>query len=110
MKNKLWTSFGCILVVTLGSQVASASTPCSELKAKIEDGLKAKGVQGYSLTVVPTAEANTGKVIGSCEGGTQKIVYSRDGAPQSSATAATPAPATPAPAAAPDNKKPSAAK
>jgi hypothetical protein len=105
-KNKLWWLFGCIPAVSFSTQTASASMPCSELKAKIEDGLKAKGVQSYSLTVIPTADATTGKVVGSCEGGTQKIVYSRDASPQPAASTPAPAPA----AAAQPSKKPAAAK
>jgi hypothetical protein len=81
-------------------QAFGAGLPCSELKTKIEDGLKAKGVQSYSLTIVPTADAADGKVVGTCDGGTNKIVYSR---------AASTEPAKPK-AASPDDKKPTPAK
>ena len=93
-------SFMCF--VSLGVQQAfGAGLPCSELKTKIEDGLKAKGVQSYSLTIVPMADAAEGKVVGTCNGGANKIVYSRG--------ASTP-PAAPAKETAPAEKKPTPAK
>jgi Protein of unknown function (DUF1161) len=58
--------------------VAFASVkPCGELKAEIESKLKEKGVQGYTLDVVPAGQAKDQKVIGSCDGGSKKITYSR---------------------------------
>jgi len=75
-KRISWILF-CAVVFLLNVQQALAAMPCAELKAKIEDGLKAKGVQGYSLTVVPMADAAAGKLVGTCDGNTQKIVYSR---------------------------------
>jgi hypothetical protein len=46
----------------------------SEIQAKLD----AKGVKGYTLDVVPTADTSLeGKVVGSCECGTKKIVYRR---------------------------------
>jgi hypothetical protein len=51
---------------------------CEELKTEIEAKLKAKGVEGYMLEVIPTDQVKDQKIIGSCEGGTKKISYSRD--------------------------------
>ena len=51
---------------------------CEELKAEIEAKLKAKGVEGYTLEIIPTDQVKDQKIIGSCEGGTKKISYSRD--------------------------------
>jgi hypothetical protein len=51
--------------------------PCEELKAEIEAKLKAKGVEGYTLEIIPTDQVKDQKIIGSCEGGTKKISYSR---------------------------------
>jgi hypothetical protein len=50
---------------------------CEELKAEIEAKLKAKGVEGYSLEILPTDQVKDQKIIGSCEGGAKKISYSR---------------------------------
>jgi hypothetical protein len=86
----------CALLFT--TQALFAAVPCSELKTKIDDGLKEKGVQNYTLTIVPMADTAEGKVVGTCDSGTNKIVYSRVGAP------------APTKEKAPDEKKPSAAK
>ncbi len=52
--------------------------PCEELKAEIDAKLKAKGVVGYTLEIVPADQVKDQKIIGSCEGGTKKISYSRE--------------------------------
>ena len=52
--------------------------PCEELKEEIEAKLKAKGVEGYTLEIIPADQVKDQKIIGSCEGGTKKISYSRD--------------------------------
>ena len=51
---------------------------CEELKAEIEAKLKAKGVEGYTLEILPTDQVKDQKIIGSCEGGSKKISYSRN--------------------------------
>lgn len=51
---------------------------CEELKAEIDAKLKAKGVKGYTLEIIPTAQVKDQKIVGSCEGGTKKISYSRE--------------------------------
>lgn len=72
-----------LLAVVLSglSLSAYAVKPCGELKNEIADKLDAKGVTGYSLTIVDNADIGEQKVVGSCEGGTKKITYSRDAAP-----------------------------
>ena len=50
---------------------------CDELKAEIEAKLKAKGVVGYTLEIIPADQVKDQKIIGSCEGGTKKISYTR---------------------------------
>ena len=52
--------------------------PCEELKEEIEAKLKAKGVEGYTIEIMPADQVKDQKIIGSCEGGTKKISYSRD--------------------------------
>ncbi len=61
----------------LCSVAFAAVKPCGELKAEIESKLKEKGVQGYTLAIVPAGQVKDRKVIGSCDGGTKKITYSR---------------------------------
>ena len=51
---------------------------CEELKAEIEAKLKAKGVEGYTLEIIPTDQVKDQKIVGSCEGGSKKIYYSRN--------------------------------
>jgi hypothetical protein len=53
--------------------------PCEELKSEIDAKLQAKGVQNYTLEIVPAADVGDGKVVGSCNGGQDRIVYTRDG-------------------------------
>ena len=50
---------------------------CDAVKASIDAKLKAKGLEGYTLAVVPQdAPATTGSVVGQCEGDKQ-IVYTK---------------------------------
>ncbi len=51
---------------------------CEELKSEIEAKLKAKGVEGYTLEILPADQVKDQKIIGSCEGGKKKISYSRE--------------------------------
>ena len=50
---------------------------CEELKTEIEIKLKAKGVEGYTLEILPKNQVKDQKIIGSCEGDAKKISYSR---------------------------------
>jgi hypothetical protein len=52
--------------------------PCEELKAEIETKLKEKGVEGYTLEIVPADQVKDQKIVGSCEGGTKKISYTKE--------------------------------
>ena len=68
-----------ILVAVFCSTSAFAEIKsCEELKGEIEAKLKAKGVEGYTLEIIPTDQAKDQKIIGSCEGGSKKISYSRN--------------------------------
>jgi hypothetical protein len=66
----LVTAFGC---TSAFAEIKS----CEELKAEIEAKLKAKGVENYTLEIIPADQVKDQKIIGSCEGGTKKISYSR---------------------------------
>ena len=68
-----------VLVAVFCSASAFAEIKsCEELKAEIEAKLKAKGVEGYTLEIIPTDQVKDQKIIGSCEGGSKKISYSRN--------------------------------
>ena len=85
-----------MLSICLALLPLSALADCTDLKARIDKQLKAKGVKSYSLDIVlvenldaalaasakaakksasPTAKP--GKVVGTCEGGTKRIIYRR---------------------------------
>jgi hypothetical protein len=68
-----------VSVIVLFSTSAFAEIKsCEELKAEIDAKLKAKGVKGYTLDILPADQVKDQKIVGSCEGGTKKISYSRD--------------------------------
>lgn len=50
---------------------------CDDLKAEIAKKIDAKGVTGYTLTIVDKGKDTEGKVVGSCGGGTKNVVYKR---------------------------------
>jgi hypothetical protein len=52
--------------------------PCEELKTEIDGKLKAKGVENYTLEIVPADQIKDQKVIGSCDGGKSKITYTKE--------------------------------
>ncbi len=72
-----------ILFLVLGTVFCGTSAfgeikACEELKAEIEAKLKAKGVAGYTLEILPADQVKDQKIVGSCEGGAKKISYSRN--------------------------------
>jgi hypothetical protein len=71
--------FFLVLAAAFCSTAAFAEIkPCEELKAEIEAKLKAKGVEGYTLEIIPADQVKDQTIIGSCEGGSKKISYSRN--------------------------------
>ena len=63
--------------------VASAQTTiksCEDVKADIAKKLDAKGIVGYTLTIVDKGKDSDGKIVGNCGGGTKSIVYQRPAA------------------------------
>ncbi len=69
-----------LALLALFAAPAMAKVSCEELTAKIEQKLESKGVKGYTLTVIPAAEATDLRVVGTCDGNTKKIVYKRGAA------------------------------
>jgi general secretion pathway protein A len=50
---------------------------CDELKAEIQAKLDAKGITGYSLTIMAREDVKGHNIVGSCEGNTKKIALNR---------------------------------
>lgn len=71
----------CLMLLVLplsGSLTLAQRKDCDELKMEIAAKLDAKGVKGYTLTIVSNADVkDTDEVVGSCDGGTKKILYTR---------------------------------
>ena len=69
-----------------------ARLSCETLKARVDAKLQAKGVQTYTLEIVPVegsgnttivasavpaAKVSKGKEVGTCDGGTKRLIYTR---------------------------------
>ena len=69
-----------------------ARLSCETLKARVDAKLQAKGVQTYTLEIVPVegsgnttdavsavpaAKASKGKEVGTCDGGTKRLIYTQ---------------------------------
>ena len=52
---------------------------CDEAKAKIEEKIKANGVQKFTLTIVDKGAQVDGKVVGNCDNEQKLIVYKKGG-------------------------------
>jgi general secretion pathway protein A len=50
---------------------------CDTLKAEIQAKLDAKGITGYTLTIIARGDVQGHQIVGSCEGNTKKIAYTR---------------------------------
>ncbi|HKR75141.1 MAG TPA: DUF1161 domain-containing protein [Rhodanobacter sp.] len=83
---------GVFVVVALFAAPMLVHASCDAVKASIDAKLKAKGLEGYTLTVVAHDEpAGDGTVVGQCEGDKQ-IVYKKGTAASSPAEGGTAAP------------------
>lgn len=68
---------GAFVALALLAAPMLVHASCDAVKASIDAKLKAKGLEGYTLAVVPHDEpATDGKVVGHCEGDKQ-IVYTK---------------------------------
>jgi len=73
-----FVKFMAVLVSLLFCLPAMAQIkPCEELKSEIDAKLREKGVQNYTLEIVPAGETGSKTVVGSCNAGKDKIVYTR---------------------------------
>lgn len=70
---------GLVLLLTFAAavNVHAAGKPCEELKNEIAAKLDAKGVQNYTLEIIPADQQTDLRIVGTCEGGTKKISYVR---------------------------------
>jgi len=71
--------------------VVAEVLPCDKLKARVDAKLQAKGVQTYTLEIVPAqgsapaadaagvsaTKASKGKEVGTCDGGIKRLIYTR---------------------------------
>jgi hypothetical protein len=78
--KRITLSLAAVVLVFIHSGAFAAIKPCDELKGEIDSKLKEKGIQGYTLEIVPADQVKDEKVVGSCEGGSKKITYTRGGA------------------------------
>jgi hypothetical protein len=82
--------FGLVVLWLMVGATAHAS--CEEFKTRVETQLQAKGIQSYSLEIVPVASApidatltvpapnkpaDPGRVIGTCDKGSKQLIYRR---------------------------------
>jgi hypothetical protein len=74
---KLWVAALVLSSVPFVASAQSPVKPCQDLKAEIAKKLDAKGVTGYTLTIVDKGKESEGKVVGTCDGGAKSIVYQR---------------------------------
>ena len=74
---KLQIAVAGLFLIPLVATAQSAIKPCDDLKTEIAKKLDAKGVTGYTLTIVDKGKEGDGKIVGTCAGGTQSIVYQR---------------------------------
>jgi hypothetical protein len=74
---KVLLTIAAVLMVPACSYGQGAKA-CEELKTEIAAKLDAKGVTGYTLSIVAKdADAGDAKVVGTCEAGTKKILYKK---------------------------------
>ena len=67
----------CVLSLMMAAPASALRKSCEELAAEIAAKLDAKGVTGYQLDIVATAEVGNKQVVGSCDAGEKKIVYTK---------------------------------
>lgn len=66
-----------IIAIVCSTPALAAIKPCEELKSELEARLKERGVNGYTLEIIPADQVKEQKIVGTCEGGAKKISYSR---------------------------------
>lgn len=79
-------------VLVAVSFVATARAGCEEIKTKIESQLQSKGINSYSIEIMPVVispapsnlnrpavnlKIDLGKIVGSCDQGRKQLIYQR---------------------------------
>ncbi|MEJ8856104.1 DUF1161 domain-containing protein [Variovorax robiniae] len=63
------------LVALLAASASSHALSCDELKAEIDQKIKAGGIVSFTLTIADAASTEPGRVVGTCGNGKSKILY-----------------------------------
>jgi len=71
------TLFAFVAMSVLVAPAFAEPKSCEALKTEIAAKLDAKGVKGYTLDVLASADVKEEKVVGSCEAGAKKITYKK---------------------------------
>lgn len=74
--NKYFVAQSLVTISLLGSASSwAAVTPCDAIVEKVHAKLERKGVNDYTLKIVPKETETKLRVVGVCEGGKKKIIY-----------------------------------
>lgn len=80
----------CLALISL--PVMAELLPCDVLKTRVDAKLQSKGIQSYTLEIMPIEDASTttgaasavtatitskGKQVGTCDAGTKRLIYTR---------------------------------
>lgn len=91
---KVWMA-AILICASAGAVAQSGPKTCEDVKADIAKKLDAKGIMGYTLTIVDKGKEGDSKVVGNCGQGSKSILYAKSAAAEKPA-AAKPATAKPA--------------
>jgi hypothetical protein len=76
-------------LILLSFPATAERLECEALKARVDARLQAKGVQSYTLEIVPISDtanqggassavaASKGKEVGTCDGGSKRLIYTK---------------------------------
>ena len=64
-----------LIIALLAASTASHALTCDELKAEIDQKIKAGGIASFTLTIADAASTEPGRVVGTCGNGKSKILY-----------------------------------
>lgn len=64
-----------LFIALLAASASSHALSCDELKAEIDQKIRAGGIASFTLTIVDAASSEPGRVVGTCGNGRSKILY-----------------------------------
>jgi hypothetical protein len=85
-----------LFIALLAASTAGHALTCDELKAEIDQKIKAGGISSFTLTVADAASSEPGRVVGTCGNGKSKILYVPAAGAMGTGLSSTPAPRRPA--------------